>query len=233
MRNLLLSAMAVCAVTLVVLSGCSETTTPPVIDPVEVDVLASKPGSPPGQDKNPPKDDPGDPSTGELCWYISAPKTGDVREKQDFVVYRFKDGEGLYTGLVFDIPLTLWTDEENWSGPAVGDGYMISAVEQDGHRYNMYHKVFINPAWEHERHVAACSSGDCGTGTVFARDWVRCRSLPCDVQTLGVNFVPGTGEGLLADFSGNINNNGTVYPAPLHVHTWPHGRICVPLPLDN
>ena len=117
---------------------------------------------------------------------------------------------------------------------------MISAVESHGsppHRFNMYHEIFLEPDAEFDWNAGVCSDGKCETGWILARDQISCRNRPCST-TGRVEFIYSTGEGLLKDFSGNINNNNGVLDdvvvegesmATL-LYAWPHGRICVPLP---
>ena len=237
MRYLKLSTLLACGAALLFVAGCGDATVPTVLEEPEVQVLAQRPSQPPGKPTDP---DPEDPPSDEVCWYIGSPKPVSkdhaVRWEYAFQVVRFgEDTLSDCDGWVVEVPIYLYDDGAYAEEARVGGGYMISAVESHGsppHRFNMYHEIYLNPeesAWNDP----VCSDGPCKTGRILARDQITCRNRPCSTSSR-VEFIYSTGEGLLQDFSGQINNNNgllvddEVSDATL-LYAWPHGRICVPL----
>jgi hypothetical protein len=237
MRYLKMTTLLACGAALLFVAGCGDATAPTVLEEPEVQVLAQRPSHPPGKPTDP---DPEDPPSDEVCWYIGSPKPvskdHEVISATDFQVVRFGEpNPSYYDGPVVKVPMYLYDDGAYAEEARVGGGYMISAVESHGsppHRFNMYHEIYLNPEdvpWNDP----VCSGVVCETGRILARDQITCRNRPCSTSSR-VEFIYSTGEGLLEDFSGSINNNNGLlvddkeYDGTL-LYAWPHGRICVPL----
>jgi hypothetical protein len=199
-------------------------------------------------------------SGGEFCWYLGSDPldknrhvvtpAGELDERfgEDLPAGFFPEGSPLVTHVV-----QLWAEGDAYDpDKRIGNGYMVSAVEQTGrNKYSLYHQVVLQPwvGWPHNpadlcnetKSVHVCTvydaAGNCITsesrdacvGTFRGLSSETCSSLPCTTRG-GLSFVAGSETGFIQSLSGNVNNsNGELrwYGSDPVVYAWPHGRLCV------
>jgi hypothetical protein len=246
MRNLWRSVLAVGAVTLMVVSGCTETTEP--FGPIgpEFEVAGTSAG-------------------GEICWYVGSAPPDDNRHVVSTVAGFDSDrfGEALPTNFfpagarLVTHSVTLY-DQDYHDTLRVGNGYMVSAVERDGrHNYKLYHQVVLQPyvgdrrnynppelcdaakkvhvCTQYDNDKTSATYGDCLTsverdacvGSFRGLSSETCRQGSCTTRG-GLSFVADSWGGFINDLSGNLNNSNGVLESgddPL-VFSRPHGRLC-------
>jgi hypothetical protein len=250
MRNVLLSVLAVCVGTLLVATGCSDTTEPLGLIVAPGEALAQT-------------------STGgEICWYLDSThpdyKRHVVSKEADFDTDWFGwalPPEGFFPEGAWLVTGAVRLYEDGAYDVRVGNGYMVTAVVKNRNKYDMYHQVVLQPwigtAWAYNpeslcdktAEVRVClaydnDGNDPGAGDGACTAWETrtacmgaflgeqsqsCNRLPCTTRG-GLSFVSGSWTGFIQDLSGNVNNQGRLdsYDDGDPVaYGWPHGRLCV------
>jgi hypothetical protein len=242
MRSLRMSPLlAGAAAVLFAMAGCSDVTEPLGPQAPSFDLAQSSSG-------------------GEFCWYLgSAPldanrhvvtSAGELDERfgEELPVGFFPEGSPLVTHVVH-----LYAEGDAYDpDKRIGNGYMVSAVEQEGrNKYSLYHQVVLQPwvGWPHNpadlctetKSVHVCTSyddaGSCITseyrdacvGSFRGLSSETCSKLPCTTRG-GLSFVAGSETGFIQSVSGNVNNSNGVldlYGSDPVVYAWPHGKLCV------
>jgi hypothetical protein len=212
MRSPRLIAALAGATALLFLAGCGESTAPEVLTADDAEVLAARPGTPPGQDRQPPPDEPepGDPYDAYFTsWHNSDTEqlgywTGIDSDPPDI--------PGAEAGIATIVPLCFgdqgWCAEDN----RIFHGTWTTVVDEvpDYHRshrrFNMYHRldIYQGPGWYGEGEPLEGHVGGFTTSNS-----ITCKALPCSTSGVRLHrkdWVPLDGAGLVTSFDDGIVN---------------------------
>jgi hypothetical protein len=212
MRSPRLIAALAGATALLFLAGCGESTAPEVLTADDAEVLAARPGTPPGQDRKPSPDEPG-PGDRYDAYFTSWSNVDTNQLGYWDEIYGNPGIPGAEAGIATIVPLCF--GDQGWcdANDRIFHGTWTTVVDEvlDYHRshrrFNMYHRldIYQGPGW----YGAGELVEEVHLGGFTTSNSITCKALPCSTSGVRLHrkdWVPLVGEGLVTSFDDGIVN---------------------------